>query len=99
VGRNLGVGHVLEGAVRVAGDRLRVTVALVQVANGYVLWSDRFDRTIRDVFEIQDEVCAAIVGSLREKLTTAADYTPRAARPGISRPTMRTSRARFISIA
>ena len=76
VGRNLGVRHVLEGAVRVAGDRLRVTVALVQVANGYVLWSDRFDRTIRDVFEIQDEVCAAIVGSLREKLTTAVDYTP-----------------------
>ena len=44
VGRSLGVRHVLEGAVRVAGDRLRVTVALVQVADGYVLWSDRFDR-------------------------------------------------------
>ena len=76
VGRSLGVRHVLEGAVRVAGDRLRVTVALVQVADGYVLWSDRFDRTISDIFGIQDEVCAAIVGSLREKLTTAADYTP-----------------------
>ena len=64
------------GAVRVAGDRLRVTVALVQVADGYVLWSDRFDRKISDIFGIQDEVCAAIVGSLREKLTTAADYKP-----------------------
>lgn len=76
VGQRLGVRYVLEGAVRVSGERLRVTVALLQVADGFVLWSDRFDRTMNDVFEIQDDVCAAIVGALREKLATRPDYAP-----------------------
>lgn len=76
VGRQLGVGNVIEGAVRVAGTCLRITAELVQVADGYVLWSGRFDREMKDIFDIQDEVCAAIVDALQEKLVETATYTP-----------------------
>jgi TolB-like protein len=76
VGQHLGVGHILEGAVRIAGERLRVTVSLVHVADGYVLWSDRFDKAIKDIFEIQDEVCAAIVQALKARFASGKIYTP-----------------------
>ena len=56
IGRKLKVATVLEGSVRKAGDRLRVTAQLVNVADGYHLWSERFDRQLEDVFAIQDEI-------------------------------------------
>ena len=68
VGRKLGVTTVLEGSVRKAGNRLRVTAQLIGVADGYHLWSERYDRQMEDVFAIQDDVSQAIVDVLRVKL-------------------------------
>jgi non-specific serine/threonine protein kinase len=68
IGEKLGVRHVLEGSVRRAGDRLRVTAQLVNVADGYHLWSEKFDRSIEDVFAIQDEIAAAIAAATRGRL-------------------------------
>src|SRR6266478_2597851 len=65
VGRKLKVNTVLEGSVRKAGNRLRVTAQLINVADGYHLWSERYDRQLEDVFEIQDEVAENIVRALR----------------------------------
>ncbi|HET9294559.1 MAG TPA: protein kinase [Gemmatimonadales bacterium] len=65
IGRALKVGTVLEGSVRKAGDMLRVTAQLINVADGYQLWSERFDRKLEDVFAIQDEIAGAIVKALR----------------------------------
>src|SRR5438270_2411047 len=65
VGRKLKVNTVVEGSVRKAGNRLRVTAQLVNVANGYHLWSERYDRQLEDVFEIQDQISENIVRALR----------------------------------
>ena len=59
------VHTVLEGSVRKAGDRLRVTAQLINVGDGYHLWSERYDRQLEDVFEIQDEIAGNIVRALR----------------------------------
>jgi serine/threonine protein kinase/Tfp pilus assembly protein PilF len=68
IGRRLGVATILEGSVRKAGERLRITSQLINVADGYHLWSDRFDRELRDVFEIQEEIAQAIVSALAVNL-------------------------------
>jgi TolB-like protein/Tfp pilus assembly protein PilF len=68
IGKKLGVTAVLEGSVRKAGSQLRVTAQLVNVANGYHMWSERYDRNMEDVFAIQDEISQAIVSALRLKL-------------------------------
>jgi serine/threonine-protein kinase len=68
IGQRLDVAAILEGSVRRAGDRLRITAQLINVTDGYHLWSQRYDRTMADVFEIQDEISRAIVDSLRVKL-------------------------------
>jgi adenylate cyclase len=65
VGRKLKVNTVVEGSVRKAGNRLRVTAQLINVADGYHLWSERYDRQLEDVFEIQDEIAQNIVRALR----------------------------------
>jgi adenylate cyclase len=65
VGRQLGVGTLLEGSVRKADDRLRVTVQLIETATGYHRWSQRFDRKLDDVFAIQDEIAQTVATSLR----------------------------------
>ena len=65
IGRRLRVGTALEGSVRKAGDRVRVTAQLVNAEDGYQLWSKRFDRELSDVFAIQDEIAATIVNELR----------------------------------
>jgi TolB-like protein/Flp pilus assembly protein TadD/tRNA A-37 threonylcarbamoyl transferase component Bud32 len=69
VGEQLSVGTVLEGSVRKAGNRLRVTAQLVNVADGYHLWSERYDRELEDVFAIQDEIAGNIVRALRVVLS------------------------------
>ena len=71
VGEQLNVGTVLEGSVRKAGSRLRVTAQLVNVADGYHLWSERYDRELADVFAIQDEIAENIVKALRVVLSDA----------------------------
>jgi serine/threonine-protein kinase len=77
IAQALGVTNVLEGSVRRAGDRLRVTAELIHAADGAHLWSQRYDRELTDVFALQDEITAAIVGTLKVKLTGQ----PVAARP------------------
>ena len=69
IGRKLKVGTVLEGSVRKAGNRLRVSAQLVDVTNGYQLWSERYDRELEDVFAIQDEIAESIVKALRVVLS------------------------------
>jgi serine/threonine-protein kinase len=68
VGERLGAGVVVEGSVRKAGDRVRITAQLVDTASGHQLWSERYDRELRDVFAVQDEITAAIRDALSEKL-------------------------------
>jgi serine/threonine-protein kinase len=68
IGEQLGVRTVLEGSVRRAGSRLRVTAELVNVADGYHLWSDRYDREMEDIFAIQDEISLAIANTLKVRL-------------------------------
>ena len=65
VGKKLDVATVLEGSVRKAGNKLRITAQLVNVADGYQLWSQRYDRDLEDVFAIQDEIAQSIVKALR----------------------------------
>jgi len=69
IGSKLKVRSVLEGSVRKAGDELRITAQLINVADGYHLWSETYDRKLEDVFAIQDEISAAIVNALQVKLT------------------------------
>jgi tetratricopeptide (TPR) repeat protein len=65
VGEQLNVRTVLEGSVRRAGNRLRITSQLVNAADGYHLWSERYDRELKDIFEIQDEIARSIAGRLK----------------------------------
>jgi TolB-like protein/Tfp pilus assembly protein PilF len=68
IGQKLKVENVLEGSVRQAGDRLRITAQLVKTQDGYHLWSERYDRVMDDVFAIQDEITLAIVDKLKIEL-------------------------------
>ena len=68
IGRALNVSAVLDGSVRKAGTRIRITAQLIDVGHGYQLWSERYDRQLEDVFEIQDEISLAIVEALKVKL-------------------------------
>jgi TolB-like protein/DNA-binding winged helix-turn-helix (wHTH) protein/Tfp pilus assembly protein PilF len=72
VGARLKVNTVLEGSIRKTGNRLRITVQLVNVSDGYHLWSERYDRDLDDVFAVQDEIAQAIVEKLRVTLRPAA---------------------------
>src|SRR5215213_4519850 len=78
IGERLGVRHVLEGSVRKAGPRLRITAQLTGARDGYTIWSERFDREMVDVFALQDELAVAIAGKLKLSLLAPADATPRA---------------------
>jgi adenylate cyclase len=68
VAQKLGVTHVLEGSVRKAGNRVRITAQLIDGATGGHVWADRFDRDLTDIFEIQDEISKSIVEALKVKL-------------------------------
>ena len=70
-GRMLDVRTVLEGSVRRSGDRLRITAQLINVTDGYHLWSERYDRQLEDMFDVQDEISLAIVDVLKIKLQEA----------------------------
>ncbi len=69
IGERLNVSSMLEGSVRKAGNRLRVTVQLIDTADGYHLWSDRYDLEIEDVFAVQDDIAQSTVRALRGVLT------------------------------
>lgn len=68
IGQALNVSTVLEGSLRRAGNRLRITVQLIEVSGGYQLWSERYDREMRDIFDVQDEITLAVVDALKIKL-------------------------------
>jgi TolB-like protein/Flp pilus assembly protein TadD len=68
IGQMLGVGAVLEGSVRKRGGRVRITAQLINVANGFHLWSQNFDRNLQDVFAVQEEIAKAVVEGLKVKL-------------------------------
>jgi len=71
VGRELGVRYVLEGSVRKAGNRLRIIGQLVEAANGVHLWADRFDGDLADIFELQDQITAQVIGAIAPRLELA----------------------------
>jgi TolB-like protein/class 3 adenylate cyclase len=71
VGRELGVRYVLEGSVRKAGGRVRITGQLIDAANGAHLWADRFDSALEDVFELQDRVTGSVVAAIAPKVQQA----------------------------
>ena len=70
IGQKLNVGAVLEGSIRRAGDRLRITAQLVNSADGYYMWSETYDRGMADIFAVQDELARAITAHLRLQLTS-----------------------------
>ena len=69
VGRELGVKYVLEGSVRKSGDKVRITAQLVDAQTGHHLWAERYDRELKDIFAIQDEITKKIITSVHVKLT------------------------------
>jgi eukaryotic-like serine/threonine-protein kinase len=68
IGARLRVNHILEGSVRRSGNRLRISVQLVNASDGFHLWSDRYDSEMRDIFDVQDEIALAVVGALKVTL-------------------------------
>jgi adenylate cyclase len=70
VGRDLGVRYVLEGGVQRSGSRVRITAQLVDAGTGYHVWAERYDREVRDIFAVQDEVTQRIVRALAVRLST-----------------------------
>jgi eukaryotic-like serine/threonine-protein kinase len=88
IGRRLNVSAALEGSVRKSGRRIRISAQLINIADGYHLWSDRYDRQMEDVFEVQDEIASAIVDALRARLVKlgAATIPTLKAQPAGPRP-------------
>jgi len=68
IARQLNVANVLEGSVRKSGNQVRITAQLIDAASGYHLWSENYDRTLDDIFEVQDEIAASVVDALRLSL-------------------------------
>jgi TolB-like protein len=68
IGDTLGVGHILEGSVRRSGSKVRISAQLIQVDDGFHVWSDTYDRELTDIFAIQDEIAAAIIAELKAVL-------------------------------
>jgi eukaryotic-like serine/threonine-protein kinase len=73
IGRTLNAATILEGSVRKAGERVRIVVHLVDVESGYPIWSERYDRTLDDIFEIQEDISRAIAEKLRVTLAPGSD--------------------------
>ena len=71
VGRELGVRYVLEGSVRKAGERVRITGQLIDAATGAHLWADKFDGALKDIFDLQDQITASVVGAIAPHLDLA----------------------------
>jgi adenylate cyclase len=74
IGKRLGVQSLLEGSVRKAGQRLRISVQLIDARNGYHLWSERFDRQLDDIFTVQEEIANSVINYLGLSLTPREDH-------------------------
>ncbi len=68
IGRTLNVASILEGSIRIANERIRIAVQLIKTSDGYRLWSETYDRTMDDIFAIQDDIAESVVGELRVRL-------------------------------
>ena len=86
VGRELGVRYVLEGSVRKAGGRVRITVQLIDASTGAHVWAERFDGVLEDIFDLQDEITASVVGAIEPQLRDAELSRGEAAGAQQSRP-------------
>jgi adenylate cyclase len=71
VGRELGVRYVLEGSVRKAGNRVRITAQLVDAASGNHVWAERYDRELTDIFVVQDQITEQVVATIEPQLYAA----------------------------
>jgi serine/threonine protein kinase/tetratricopeptide (TPR) repeat protein len=85
VAADLGVTAVMEGSVRRSGDRVRITAQLINAADGFHLWAERYDRTLQDVFAVQEEIASAIATALRGALTPSEAKELRRDRPSDAR--------------
>jgi TolB-like protein/DNA-binding winged helix-turn-helix (wHTH) protein/Tfp pilus assembly protein PilF len=81
IGVKLGVAHLLEGSVRKSGDMIRVSVELIDTADGSTQWSERYDRPYRDLFALQDDITRAVAGALRTKLLAGEQAPEQSERP------------------
>ncbi len=77
IGEKLRVSHILEGSVRKSGDRVRITAQLIQVEDGFHLWSETYDRQLVDIFAVQDEISAAIANALAVQLALSGSNASR----------------------
>ena len=68
IGTTLGVNNVVEGSIRRSGDRVRISVRLINPADGYQVWAERYDREMRDIFALQDDITLAVVEALKVTL-------------------------------
>ena len=71
IGEQLGVAHLLEGSVQKSGERVRITAQLVSAVDGYHLWSQTYDRTLEDIFAVQDEIASEVAGAMKITLLGA----------------------------
>lgn len=74
IGEKLNVAHILEGSVQKDGNKIRVTAQLIRTADGFHLWSEKYDRDLEGIFKLQDEIAAAVVNQLKLKLLTATAH-------------------------
>jgi TolB-like protein len=81
VGRELGVRYVLEGSVRKSGDRVRIATLLVEAPSGVHLWAERYDRSYSDIFDLQDEITASVIGAIEPNLRKVEIERVRRKRP------------------
>ena len=77
IGRALGAGYVVEGSVRRAGNRVRITAQLVDAATGAHLWAERYDRALEDVFAIQEEIAQSIVATVAQRVLEDSETAAR----------------------
>ena len=77
IGQTLGVAHLLEGSVRKMGDRVRIGVQLVNAADGSQRWSDTYDRELKDIFAVQEEIAKAVADQLRVSFSVTRRRLPR----------------------
>ena len=84
IAHELGVEHILEGSVRKGGNRVRITAQLISAADGFHMWSERYDRELADVFAVQDEISGSIAAILKNKLMAAPEGGSRGYTPNIA---------------
>ena len=81
IGRELGVRYVLEGSLRKAGNRVRLTAQLIEAASGRHVWAERYDRALDDIFDLQDEITLSLVGAIEPSLRQAEIERAKRKRP------------------